>query len=184
MIKSARVPTHDVCTLSGNIELLNQECFCLSLDQEALAYALDAELGTGALLTMVQERYPICLPLSPSSYTVDLHPVHLRHIAEKMGLIATSAPQALKTIAALQRRMLALHDRIENLSDWMARYSDHKHADLSHETTQLNAMADLAREWCHDFDEPEQDAYIATPTTNNEKLPKCTPALTDQAELL
>ena len=118
------------------------------------------------------------------SYVVDLHPVHLRHIAEKMGLIATSDTQALKTIATLQRRMQALRDRIESLADWMAQHSDYKHADLSHETTQLNAMADLAREWCHDFDEPEQGAYIATPTTNSERPPKCTPALADQAELL
>ena len=54
------------------------------------------------------------------SYVVDLHPVHLRHIAEKMGLIATSDTQALKTIATLQRRMQALRDRIESLADWMA----------------------------------------------------------------
>ena len=115
---------------------------------------------------------------------VAIHPIHLRYMAEKMGLITTNDPQALKTIAALQRRMQALRDRIESLADWMAQHSDHKHADLSHETTQLNAMADLAREWCHDFDEPEQDAYIATTITNSEKPPKCTPALADQAELL
>ena len=117
------------------------------------------------------------------SYTVDLHPIHLRHIAEKMGLMATTDPQALKTIAALQRRMLALRDRIENLSDWMAQHSDHKHADLSHETTQLNAMADLAREWCYDFEEIEQDApgsslgnsQVTTPT-------ECSPAPAPHAQ--
>ena len=62
---------------------------------------------------------------------VAIHPLHLRYMAEKMGLIETSDPTAQKTIAALQRRMLALRDRIENLSEWMAKYSDHKHADLS-----------------------------------------------------
>ena len=54
--------------------------------------------------------------------------------------------------------MVALRDRIGSLADWMARYSDHKHADLSHETTLLHAMADLAREWCHDFEESEPTA--------------------------
>ena len=75
---------------------------------------------------------------------VAIHPIHLRYMAEKMGLVEASDPTAAKTIATLQRRMVALRDRIETLADWMARYSDHKHADLSHETTQLDAMADLA----------------------------------------
>ena len=83
-----------------------------------------------------------------------IHPIQLRYMAEKMGLLESSGPTAQKAIAILQRRMVALRDRIENLSDWMARFSDHRHADLSHETTQLTAMADLAREWCCDFDEP------------------------------
>ena len=89
---------------------------------------------------------------------VAIHPIHLRYMAEKMGLVESSDPTAAKTIATLQRRMLALRDRIESLADWMARYSDHKHADPSHETTLLHAMADLAREWCHDFEESERAA--------------------------
>ena len=88
---------------------------------------------------------------------VAIHPLHLRYLAEKFGLIETSDPTAQKTIATLQRRMVALRDRIENVADWMTKYSDHKHADLSHETTQLDAMADLAREWCHDFDNEESE---------------------------
>ena len=96
---------------------------------------------------------------------VAIHSIHLRYMAEKMGLMATSDPQALKTIAALQRRMLALRDRIESLADWMAQHSDYKHADLSHETTQLNAMADLAREWCHEF----EDEFTPTSEKMEEK---------------
>jgi len=83
---------------------------------------------------------------------VAIHPIHLRYMAEKFGLIETSDPKAAKTIATLQRRMVGLRDRIDSLTDWMARHSDHKHADLSYETTQLQALRDLAREWCHDFD--------------------------------
>ena len=51
------------------------------------------------------------------SYVVDIHPVHLRHIAEKMGLVDSSDPTAAKTITTLQRRMVALRDRIENLEN-------------------------------------------------------------------
>ena len=99
---------------------------------------------------------------------VAIHPIHLRYMAEKFGLIETSDPKAAKTIATLQRRMVNLRDRIESLADWMARHSDHKHADLSYETTQLQALQDLAREWCHDFD-------------GEQAAPECRPA---QAELL
>jgi hypothetical protein len=99
---------------------------------------------------------------------VAIHPIHLRYMAEKFGLIETSDPRAAKTIATLQRRMVNLRDRIENLADWMARHSDHKHANLTYETTQLQALQDLAREWCHDFD-------------GEQAAPECRPA---QAELL
>ena len=107
---------------------------------------------------------------------VAIHPLHLRYMAEKMGLIETSDPTTQKTIVTLQRRMVALRDRIESMADWMAKYSDHKHADLSYETTQLDAMADLAREWCHDFegaDRTQDNPAILKPF---EDKPECRPA--------
>ena len=108
---------------------------------------------------------------------VAIHPIHLRYMAEKMGLVESSDPQAAKTIATLQRRMVALRDRIESLADWMAQYSDHKHADLSYETTQLNAMADLAREWCCEFEELEQTAHSSSlSTVDSDKPTECRPA--------
>ena len=48
--------------------------------------------------------------------------------------------------------MVGLHERIEALAEWMARHSDHAHANLSYETTQLHALLDLAVEWCANFD--------------------------------
>ena len=121
------------------------------------------------------------------SYVVDIHPVHLRHIAEKMGLMDSSDPTAAKTITTLQRRMVALRDRIENLEDWMARFSDHKHADLSYKTNQLNALADLAREWCYDFDseESEQEGQrVSLSTVDSDKPTECSPSPAAQVALL
>lgn len=116
---------------------------------------------------------------------VAIHPLHLRYMAEKMRLIETSDPTAQKTIATLQRRMVALRDRIESLADWMAKYSDHKHADLSHKTTQLNAMADLAREWCHDFGESEQAVHRSPlDSESSDKPAECRPAPAAQVALL
>jgi hypothetical protein len=88
----------------------------------------------------------------------------LRDICEQLGIVRD--PQSIRTIARLQRRMMGLHERIEALADWMARHSDHKHADLSFETTQLHALLDLATEWCEDFAEAEPSAAPAsTPAT-------------------
>ena len=118
------------------------------------------------------------------SETIVVHPWQLRAACEHLGLIA-SDQQAERTIATLQRRMTALRDRIDSLADWMATYSDHKHADLSHETTQLNAMADLAREWCCDFEELEQTALCSSLTNAGCGKPKeCTPTPVSQAELI
>lgn len=82
---------------------------------------------------------------------VVLHPWQLRGVCEQFGIIAADE-QAAQTIATLQRRMLALRGRIDQLAQWMTQHSDHKHADLSHEMTSINALADLAGEWCADFD--------------------------------
>jgi hypothetical protein len=84
--------------------------------------------------------------------TVLVHPWQLRAVCEQFGIIA-SDPQAAKTIATLQRRMLGLHERIQALVDWMAAHTDYKHADLTHETAQLLALLDLANEWVADFQE-------------------------------
>lgn len=111
--------------------------------------------------------------------TVLVHPWQLRAVCEQFGIIA-SDPQTAKTIATLQRRMKGLHGRIEALADWMARHSDHRHADLSYETTQLHALLDLAGEWCADFDS-EQEA----PAVESDSPPvECTSTPAAQASLL
>ena len=81
-------------------------------------------------------------------YSVDLHPMHLRLIAEKMGLVEASDPQAQKTNATLTRRLLVLHERIDHMAYWLANHSDSKHADLSYEQTYATATADIAGEFC------------------------------------
>lgn len=99
----------------------------------------------------------------------------LRDICEQLGIVRD--PQSIRTIARLQRRMLVLYERIEALAYWMARHSDHKHADLSYETTQLRALLDLATEWCEDFAEAEPSAAPATaPASAQAPAPASAPA--------
>jgi hypothetical protein len=83
---------------------------------------------------------------------VAIHSVHLRYIAEKMELLESSDLAAQKTMAALQRRLLVLRDRMENLHDYLVNHSDHRHADLSYEVTYATACVDIADEFCADFD--------------------------------
>lgn len=79
---------------------------------------------------------------------VAIHPIHLRYMAEKFGLIETSDPLAQKTIAMLTRRLHLLRDRIDFLADYLATTSDSEHADLSYEQTYATATADIAGEFC------------------------------------
>lgn len=101
--------------------------------------------------------------------TILLHPWQLRAVCEQFGILSSDS-QAAKTIATLQRRMVGLRERIDDLDNWLTHHSDHQHADLSHELASIGALADLAREWCADFEEglPEgfgegQQAHTAPP---------------------
>lgn len=90
-----------------------------------------------------------------------IHPWQLRALCEHFGLV-TADQQAERVIATLQRRMLALRDRIDALGDYMTNFSDHKHADLSHELNSITMLAELADEWCEDFQ--DIPAEVATTT--------------------
>ena len=49
----------------GTLDALNRACFCFSLDQDALAQALDSELGQPGLSAMVRERCPYLFSAQP-----------------------------------------------------------------------------------------------------------------------
>lgn len=83
---------------------------------------------------------------------VAIHPIHLRYLAEKMGLIEAADPQAAKVIAKLERRLRLLRDRIDHMGDYLVNHSDQRHADLSYEITYMTATADLADEFCAEFE--------------------------------
>ena len=80
------------------------------------------------------------------AYSVILHPWQLLAVCQHFGLIAGTG-EAQKAIRTLQRRLLALDERIQDLLHYMANYSDHDHADLSSEMERLRALADLSSEW-------------------------------------
>lgn len=90
-------------------ERLNQDCVCLTLDDEALARALDAELGESGLPDLVRERCPFVFAAQP----VFLSAAHVRSMAEVVRAIESvvampayreevlgAAPEIARTAAA------------------------------------------------------------------------------------
>lgn len=102
-------------------------------------------------------------------YLVDLHPMHLRFIAEKLGLVremSASEADALRMVDKLARRIRLLAERIGHLGEYLALYSDSKHADLSYEQTYATATADLADEFVREIDE---SGAVVTPLKRSER---------------
>ena len=95
--------------------------------------------------------------------SVAIHPIHLRYMAEKFGLVEASDPRALKTIATLTRRLRVLRERIDHLGEYLTKFSDHAHADLEYELTYITATADLANEFCAELIEVRPGADVGSP---------------------
>lgn len=62
---NSQSPSQPHCASSGVLELLNEECFCISLDKAALNTFLNRELGTSELSEMVKERCPYLFASQP-----------------------------------------------------------------------------------------------------------------------
>lgn len=78
--------------------------------------------------------------------TVALHPVHIRHLAEVVGMAPTSDPAAAKLIAALCRRLRVLRERIDMLGADLS-----NEPDLIHALEQTLVLAELADAFVEDL---------------------------------
>ena len=104
------------------------------------------------------------------AYSVIVHPWQLLAVCQHFGLIAGTG-EAQKAIRTLQRRLLALDDRIQGLLRYMAEYSDHYHADLTTEMERLKALADLSGEWVAEMqDVAEEGTEPATTSPEQQEL--------------
>lgn len=112
------------------------------------------------------------------SYMVDVHPLHLRYMAEKLGLVhemsATEA-EALQTVARLTRRLGVLHDRIAKMDAWLWEHRDFDEADINVEIWFSKATLELSTE----FQAEMADAATATTSgprvTSDEPTPNPMP---------
>jgi hypothetical protein len=101
---------------------------------------------------------------------VAIHPIHLRYLDEKFGLVESNDPQAQKTIAMLERRLRLLRDRIDHLGNHLTNHSDRERADLDYEITYAEATADLADEFCLEADGDSPNAGLV-PNRDTEGQP-------------
>ena len=84
-------------TASGSVELLgpdsmevlNSECFCISLDSSLLGQALESEIGEPGLFDLIQQRCP---------YLFATRPVFLSH---EHALRMAQVVQAIELVVAL-----------------------------------------------------------------------------------
>lgn len=60
---------------------------------------------------------------------VAIHPLHVQHLAELLGLARRAEPRAMTTIATLTRRMKLLQYRINHLAEFLALYPVRRNAD-------------------------------------------------------
>ena len=89
----------------GDIDALNRECLCFSLDQFALAKALDSELGSPGFSDLVRQRCPFVFAAQP----VFVAAPHLQRMAQLVraveSVVALPAyrEQVLATVPAIAR---------------------------------------------------------------------------------
>lgn len=113
---------------------------------------LNIEVLPGGLIRLENESMG-------DSYAVDVHPLQIRHIAEKAGLIESCDRDAEQTIAALlkaaaryKRALLDIKTRAEQLHDNIYNCSQRGHEDLGIEVAQCAALADFAEYVCIEFE--------------------------------
>ncbi|HEY8708057.1 MAG TPA: hypothetical protein VIM34_08665 [Burkholderiaceae bacterium] len=103
---NAVLPSPPVAAPRGAIDALNRECFCFSLDQAALARALDSELGQPGLSEMVRQRCPFLFAALP----VFVATPQLQRMAQVM-----QAVEAVVALPAYREQVLAAAPAVARL---------------------------------------------------------------------
>lgn len=81
-----------------SMEVLNSECFCISLDSAALRQALESEIGQPGLFDLIQQRCP---------YLFATRPVFLSHAHMARMALVVQAVEAVVALPAYREHVLA-----------------------------------------------------------------------------
>ncbi|WP_396179954.1 hypothetical protein [Flavobacterium sp.] len=82
-----------------------------------------------------------------------MHPLHLRYMAEKFGLVPTADPVAAKRIAAGSRRLLVLRERVDHVAELLKDGAGDGLPARAYAQAYSAATAAIAAEFCADLDE-------------------------------
>jgi hypothetical protein len=98
---------------------------------------------------------------------IELHPIHVRMLAEKTGILAPSSNlETDRTVARLCRQMRVLFERIGQLDDWLNQTAQRGHEDLENETAYSFATWELSREWVMELPDSIRATECAQPAVN------------------
>jgi predicted DsbA family dithiol-disulfide isomerase len=86
---------------------------------------------------------------------INIHPFHLRYLAEKFGIVETSDQTAAKTIATLTRRLLVLSERCNALATHLETVDSQSASPFAQ--THARATADIADQFCAELDSDKPD---------------------------
>lgn len=84
---------------------------------------------------------------------IKIHPLHVRYLAEKIGLINSNDQQRLKTVEALRRKLFKLRDRAIELSEHLGDCSLNDKAVIDTCWHYAVASADIAAEFCAELED-------------------------------
>ncbi len=104
------------------------------------------------------------------NYVVDVHPIHLRLMAERMGLVrevSASGAELLRDLDRYKRALLMIRDRAEQLHQNILGLSQLGNEKMGTEVAQSAALANMADHICIEF---ENDFTPEPPQLS--KLPK------------
>ena len=142
---------------------------------EVTAELVTDEHGAAVLLTQPD-------PAADEPCTVLMHPLQLRHFAERFAGMEPSGWMTTQPVKTLARRLRTLAFHIDFLYDYIKHHSDHKHADLSFELVKVTALTEMADEFCADLpDEDDETARAPAPAPAPKSEPKQAPATTKGA---
>jgi len=92
---------------AGSIEALNQDCFCISLDRDALRVALESEIGQPGLFDLMQERCPHLFATRP----VFVSRAHMARMADVVHAVeSVVAMPAYRAEVLCRSAPIARHD--------------------------------------------------------------------------
>jgi len=117
---------------------------------------------------------------------VAIHRLHVRHLAEQLGmlqLITASDQNLAADLDRMRRNMLRIRDRAMRLQRDFAEHADWKHADLTDAMNAINALVDLFDMAVDDFadDYSASEPRTIPRVTETEPRGLCSPATPDAA---